>query len=233
MCGPTANLNVGGIRGRRVTQPMPGRPTGVTGRERPRHRPVGGEAGTPTNLCRETRSDPCTKLHGPRTGRKKETEEANEQRVRHALVLIDFFVFTKPILNPYNPFASLTYSFRHNSTRRGARFRPHRSSFAISPREYDRSFASPLSISNVPTPVVELVRRTRLFSNPLSLLTGKTNRYPLLGLLTRRAVDPCRSWTLSRVAAAFCAAPPSELSSASIRATALTLCTMCRAAALR
>ena len=91
-CGPTANLNVGGIRGRLVTQPMPGRPTGVTGRERPRHRPVGGEAGTPTNLCRETRSDPCTKLHGPRTGRKKETEEANEQRVRHALVLIDFFV---------------------------------------------------------------------------------------------------------------------------------------------
>ena len=58
-CGPTANLNVGGIRGRLVTQPMPGRPTGVTGRERPRHRPVGGEAGTPTNLCRETRSDPC------------------------------------------------------------------------------------------------------------------------------------------------------------------------------
>ena len=90
----------------------------------------------------------------------------------------DFFVFTKPILNPYNPFASLTYSFRHNSTRRGARFRPHRSSFAISPREYDRSFASPLSISNVPTPVVELVRRTRLFSNPLSLLNREANRYP-------------------------------------------------------
>ena len=110
--------------------------------------------------------------------KEKETEEANEQRVRHALVSIDFFVFTKPILNPYNPFASLTYSFRHNSTRRGARFRPHRSSFAISPREYDRSFASPLSISNVPTPVVELVRRTLLFSNPLSLLNREANRYP-------------------------------------------------------
>ena len=133
---PSGNLNEESTREQPATRLTPGRPTGATSPKRPRHRPARGGAGTsPTpakrlgaTLARVTGRNHKDSEIEPRVSESSQLKRHRKLGNHDFRPFVANFVLLSPILSvpthsstPRDSFASLTYSFRHYSIRRGVR----------------------------------------------------------------------------------------------------------------